>query len=118
MASDFMLMSARHHGGQVKADCTSQIADSNQHSAINNLQFSFPLWWRGSRRSYQTSAVRGAARQHVQILADEGRETDKDGARDNRVADRDFVEKRQVAKDGEVGQVEIVPGVDAEFQGV
>src|SRR2546422_7798306 len=47
-----------------------------------------------------------AACEDVKVLAHDCREADKQRARHDRVADRHFVEKRQVAEDDEVGQNE------------
>src|SRR5437660_1584518 len=54
--------------------------------------------------------------QHAEIFTDHGREPSEEGARDDGVTDRHFVEKWQAAKYREVRQVEIVPGVDAESE--
>ena len=39
-----------------------------------------------------------------------------EGARDDRVADGDFVEERQVAEERQVDEIQIVPRIDADSQ--
>ena len=56
--------------------------------------------------------------QHVEVLAYDGAEADEHGARDDRVADRHLVQERQLAKDDEIVEIEIVAGVDAKSHAV
>src|SRR5947208_582910 len=53
-----------------------------------------------------------AAREDVEVLADDGREARKDRTRDDGVSDRHFVEVRQVPEDDEIPEVEVVTRVD------
>src|SRR5690349_594529 len=55
-------------------------------------------------------------REHLEVLADDRFKADEKGAAHQGVADRDFVEVRQVSEADEVRQVEIVAGVDAQSQ--
>jgi hypothetical protein len=66
--------------------------------------------------SVSSAVSRYAARR--QIIADGAVETDVERVRDQRVADRDFVEMRQRAEERQVVQIEVVARVDAEAQRV
>src|SRR5262249_23010501 len=70
-------------------------------------------------RSYRIErASRMVPRQDGQVLPDHLVKPDKQGAGHDGVANRDLVEMRQVAKDGQVVQIEIVPRIYAETETV
>ena len=63
----------------------------------------------------KTRSYRASDREYV---TNDRRKPDEHGAGHDRVADRDLVEKRQVAEHGEIGQIEVVARVDAEAERV
>src|SRR5580765_3011361 len=106
MASDFILpWGSAPHPGSLLALRPAQ-DDPERPSVLREAEK--PIISNGSR----------ATREDVEILPHDRRQPDENRARDDRVADRHFVEVRQIPEQDEIVEIEIVAGVDAEAERV
>src|ERR1700716_1070715 len=91
----------------------SDFIRNSDHSSVRRTQSTSARPRSGSRgrSSRDASVSRG---EHLEVFAHDGFQADEQGPRYERVSDRDLVQMRQVAKQHEVVEIEIVARVDTE----